>query len=125
MPKLSCQRAASRTSAVVLRQIQSGFFESSVRRLQNGIDNVFICVNFEKKTLMASFRQGRSYRNAPFSVKGQRIDRMTDRITVLTAARTAGNSSVCTARKIKFAGDRSSSREASISTYFLSQPFPE
>ena len=60
MPKLVCQRAAIRTSAVVfwlllvlfltiLRRIQCGIFESSVRRRQNCIDSVFICVNFEKK----------------------------------------------------------------------------
>ena len=55
------------------------------RRCQNciDIDNVFICVKLEKKkTLVASFRQGKStttsftHRNAPFPVKEQRIDRI-------------------------------------------------
>ena len=33
----------------ILRRIQSSIFESSVRRRQNCIDNVFNCVNFAKK----------------------------------------------------------------------------
>ena len=60
--KLGCRRAAIRMTAVVLwplfvlflsilRQIQSGIFESSVRRCQHCIDNVFICVSFAKKGL--------------------------------------------------------------------------
>ena len=56
---------------------------SSVRRRQNCIDNVFICVKFtKKKTLVASFRQGRSttrsfaHRNAPFPMKGKMNDRI-------------------------------------------------
>ena len=94
MPELGCQRAAIRASAVVLwllfvllrtilRRIQSGIFESSVKRRQNCIDNEFICVNFEKKkTLMASFRQRRStttsfmHKSVPFPVKAQRINRI-------------------------------------------------
>ena len=33
----------------ILRRIQADIFESSVRRRQNRIDNVFICVNFANK----------------------------------------------------------------------------
>ena len=57
--KLDCQRAAILTSAgvlwllfvlflTILRRIQSTIFESSVRRRQNCIDNLIICVNFAK-----------------------------------------------------------------------------
>ena len=67
----------------ILRPIQAGIVQSSVRRRQNRIDNnVFSYVNFAK-TLVASFRRGRSTtmsfthnRNAPFPVKGQMIDRI-------------------------------------------------
>ena len=58
--KLGCKRAVFLTSAgvlwllfvlflTILRRIQSTIFESSVRRRQNCLDNLFICVNFAKK----------------------------------------------------------------------------
>ena len=67
----------------ILRPIQAGIVESSVRGRQNRIDNnVFSYVNFAK-TLVASFRRGRSTtmsfthnRNALFPEKGQMIERI-------------------------------------------------
>ena len=56
-------------------------------------------LTLRKKTLVASFRQGRStttsfaHRNAPFAMKEKMIDRIYS--AVLTAARKGGAGSVC------------------------------
>ena len=67
----------------ILRRIQADIFESSVRRRQNRIDNVFICVNFANKDFGRILSTGRSTampfthnRNVLFPVKGQMIDRI-------------------------------------------------
>ena len=94
MLKLGCQRAAIQMSAVVLwllfmlfltilRRIQSGIFESSVRRCKNVLIMYLFVLTSRKKTLMASFRPGYgrltatsfTHRNAPF-LNGLRIDRV-------------------------------------------------
>ena len=57
----------------ILRRIQAGIFESSVRRRQNRIGNLFICVNFDGVDRQMSFKHKR---NGLFPVKGQMIDRI-------------------------------------------------
>ena len=57
----------------ILRRIQAGIFESSVRRRQNRIDNLFICVNFDGVDRQMSFTHNR---DGLFPLKGQMFDRI-------------------------------------------------